>query len=198
MIEEARKLKKGEVTFHRKQDVLLVSHQDNRLINMISTLHTAAVVDDWSRRTGITEKKPKCIVNYNTHMLGVDTAEQYLAYYPFIRKTVKWPKKVFFFYLLQCALFNSYVVFTKSNHNSHKSFLDYLVDVSENLIHTRKDVSTTSSSDESQDSSRTPTPIPPKRALKSEPPGRLDGELKNNKLMHIHPTKKAKTPTRKC
>jgi hypothetical protein len=46
MIQEAKKLKKGEVTFCRKQDVLLVSHQDKRLINMISTLHTAAVVDD--------------------------------------------------------------------------------------------------------------------------------------------------------
>jgi hypothetical protein len=68
---------------------------------MISTFHTAAVVDDSSRRTGVTKKKPKCIADYNTHMHGVDTADQYLAYYPFIRKTVKWPKKVFF-YLLQC------------------------------------------------------------------------------------------------
>jgi hypothetical protein len=30
-----KKLKKGEVTFHRKQDVLLVSHQDKRLVNTI-------------------------------------------------------------------------------------------------------------------------------------------------------------------
>jgi hypothetical protein len=123
-----------------------------------------------------------------------------IAYYPFIRKTVKWPKKVFF-YLLQCAVFNSYIVFTKSNPNSHKSFLDYLVDVSENLIHTR-DVSTpsssSSSSDESQDSSRTPTPTPPKRAPKSDPPGRLDGEFKNHKLVHIPHTKKDETPTRRC
>jgi hypothetical protein len=57
MIEEAKKLKKGEVTFRRKQDVLLISHQDKRLVNMISTLHTAAVVDDTSRPTGITKKK---------------------------------------------------------------------------------------------------------------------------------------------
>jgi hypothetical protein len=42
MIEEAKKLKKGEVTFCRKQDVLLVKHQDKRLVNIISTLHTAA------------------------------------------------------------------------------------------------------------------------------------------------------------
>jgi hypothetical protein len=105
-----------------------------------------------------------------------------------------------FFYLLQCILFNSYVVFTKSNPNSRKSFLDYLVDVSENLIHTREDVSTPSSSsssslDESQDLSRTPTPTPPKRAPKSDSPGRLDGELKNHKRVHIPPTKKDKTST---
>jgi hypothetical protein len=80
----------------RKQDVLLLSHHDKRLINMISTLHTAAVVDDISRYTGVTKKKPKCIVDYRTHVHGVDTADQYLAYYPFIHKTVKQPKKVFF------------------------------------------------------------------------------------------------------
>jgi hypothetical protein len=128
-------------------------------------------------------------------MHGVDTADQYLAYYPFIRKTVKWPKKVFF-YLLQYALFNSYVVCTKSNRNSHKSFLNYLLDVSENLIHTREDVSTpSSSSDESQDPSRTPTPTPPRLAPKSDPHGRLDGKLKNHKLLHIPPTKKNKPRT---
>jgi hypothetical protein len=51
-------LKKGEVTFRRKQAILLVMHQNKRLVNMISTLHTAAVVDDSSRRTGVTKKKP--------------------------------------------------------------------------------------------------------------------------------------------
>jgi hypothetical protein len=65
------------------------------------------------------------------------------------------------------------------------------VDVSENLIHT----STSSSSDELQDLSRTPTPTPPKRALKSDLSGRLDGKLKNHKLMHIPSTKKDETPT---
>jgi len=39
MIEEAKKLKKGEVTSRRYQETLLISHQDKRLVNMISTLH---------------------------------------------------------------------------------------------------------------------------------------------------------------
>jgi hypothetical protein len=42
---------------------------------MISTLHTVAVVGDKSRCTGVTKKKLKCIVDYKTHMHGVDTAD---------------------------------------------------------------------------------------------------------------------------
>jgi len=61
---------------------------------MISTLHTAEIIETISRRMGVAKKKPKCIIDYNTHMHSVDTADQYLAHYPFIRKTVKWPKKV--------------------------------------------------------------------------------------------------------
>jgi len=145
----------------------------------------------------VAKKKPKCVIDYKTHMCGVDTADQYLAHYPFIRKTVKWPKRVFF-YLLQCCLFNSYVTFSKNNPNSRKSFLDFMPDITENLIHTSDAVSL-SSSDESQGSSRTSTPTPTKRAPKNDPPpGRLDGKLKNHKLVHIPPTKNDKTPTRKC
>jgi len=50
--------------------------------------------------------------------------------------------------------------------------------------------SPSSSSDESQGSSRTATPTPTKRAPKNDPPGRLDGKLKSHKLVHIPPTKK--------
>jgi len=73
---------------------------------------------------------------------------QSTAYYPFIRKTVKWPKEVFF-YLLQCCLFKSYVNFSKNNTNSRKSFLDFMSDIIENMIHTSDAVSSLSSSDES-------------------------------------------------
>jgi len=128
---------------------------------MISTLHTAEVIETTSRQMGVAKKKPKCVIDCNTYMHGVDTADQYLAYYPFIHKTVKWPKKVFF-YLLQCCLFDSYVTFSKNNPNSCKSFLDFMLDITENLIHTLDAVSSPSSSDESQGSSSTPTPTPKK------------------------------------
>ena len=129
---------------------------------------------------------------------GADTADHYLAYYPFICKTAKWPKKVFF-YLLQCCLFNSYATFSKNNPNPCKSFLDFMSDIIENLIHASDAVSSPlSSSDESQGSSRTCTPTPIKHAPKNDPPGRLDGKLKTHKLVHIPTTKNDKTPTQKC
>jgi transcriptional regulator of nitric oxide reductase len=56
MKEEAKMSKKGEVTFHMKQNILLLSLLDKRLINMVSTLHTAAVVDDTSKQSGKTKK----------------------------------------------------------------------------------------------------------------------------------------------
>jgi len=167
---------------------------------MISTLHTAEVIETTSRRTGVAKKKLKCVIDYNTHMHGVDTADQYLAHYTFIRKTVKWPKNVFF-YLLRCCLFNSYATVSKNNSNSCKSFLDFMPHIIENLIHTSdaaSSLSSSSSSDEPQGSSRTPTPTPTKRAPKNDPFGRLDGRLKNHKLVHIPPTKNDRTLTRKC
>ena len=71
------------------QDILLISHQDKRLVNMISTLHTAEVIETTSRRMGVARKKPKCFIDHNIHMHRVDTVDQYLAYYPFICKTVQ-------------------------------------------------------------------------------------------------------------
>ena len=104
-----------------------------------------------------------------------------------------------YFCLLQCRLFNSYVTFSKNNRNSRKSFLDFTSDITENLIHTSDAVSSpSSSSDESQGSSRTPTPTPKKHAPKNDSPGRPDGKLKNHKLVHIPSTKNEKTPTQKC
>ena len=93
-------------------------------------------------------------------------------------------------FFIHCCLFNNYVTFSKDNPNSRISFLDFTSDITENLIHTSDAVSSPSStSDELQGSSRTPTPTPPKRAPKNDSPGRLDGKLKNHKLVHIPPKK---------
>lgn len=62
---------------------------------MISTIHNAEIVDtgEICRKTNRPIQKPKCIIDYNHHMKGVDRADQYLSNYPIYRKTIKWSKK---------------------------------------------------------------------------------------------------------
>ena len=63
-IEEAKKLKKGEVTFCRNQEILLlISHQDKRLVNMISTHYTAQIFETTSRQMGVAKNKPKFVTD---------------------------------------------------------------------------------------------------------------------------------------
>lgn len=55
--------------------------------------------------------KPISILDYNKYMKGVDRADQYLSYYSIFRKTKKWTKRVMMFFI-NCALFNSFKVYT--------------------------------------------------------------------------------------
>ena len=56
-----------------------------------------------SRRT--TQQKPMVVDLYNHSMNGVDRADQYTVYYSFIRRSVKWWRKVFF-WLMEVAVVN--------------------------------------------------------------------------------------------
>ena len=61
-------------------------------------------------------------------MKGVDRADQYLSYYSLLRKTVKWPKKVAF-WLINCALFNSFRIYQKLNPTSKIRYKEFLLQV---------------------------------------------------------------------
>jgi hypothetical protein len=71
--------------------------------------------------------KPLCISQYNMFMKGVDRADQYLAY-SLIRKTVKWTKKVAL-WLINCAPFNSFLVYKNLNPGSKVKYEEFLVQV---------------------------------------------------------------------
>ena len=49
---------------------------------------------------------------YNHNMNGVDVADQLTVFYPFIRKTRKWWRKLFFL-LVEVAVINSYILYKK-------------------------------------------------------------------------------------
>jgi hypothetical protein len=69
--------------------------------------------------------KPLCISQYNVFLKGVDRADQYLAY-SLLRKTVKWTKKVAL-WLINCALFNSFLVYKTLNPGSKLKYKEFLV-----------------------------------------------------------------------
>jgi len=109
---EGKRLKKGQSAFQRKGDLMVQAWRDKILARMISTIHEATVVNTGrkDRKTNMEIKKPYAVVQYNKFMKGVDRTDQYLFYYSFLRKTVKW-SKIVVLYLLNCALFNAFFVY---------------------------------------------------------------------------------------
>jgi len=89
---ERKRLKKGQSAFWRKGDVMVQVWKDKRLVQMISMIHEATIVNTGQkdRKTNMEIKKPYAVVQYNKCMKGVDRADQYLSYYSVLRKTVKW------------------------------------------------------------------------------------------------------------
>ncbi|PNF14710.1 hypothetical protein B7P43_G09348 [Cryptotermes secundus] len=123
---ECKSLKRGETTFRRKGDILLQSWRDTRVVNMISTIHNSSMVDVQRRHGQV--KKPVCISEHDMFMKGVDRADQYLAYYSLPWKTVKWTKKVAL-WLINCAIFNSFLVFKNLNPHSKLKYKAFLLNV---------------------------------------------------------------------
>ena len=123
-------------------------------------------------------------------MKGVDRADQYLSYYSILRKTTKWTKRVAM-YLVNCALFNSFVVY-----NSHapkkikyKNFL-YAV-----AFHWVSD--TISEAPTFQDPG--PSTSSTKRAPFRDPPGRFSMDMRKHKIEKIKGAEKnKKNPQRQC
>ncbi|PSN31192.1 PiggyBac transposable element-derived protein 4 [Blattella germanica] len=195
--EEQKKLKRGEMTFRRDGDVMMLSWMDKRVISMVSTAHSATMVQVTDKRDN-TKFKPEVVAEYNRYMHGVDNADQYLSLYPFMRKTVKWPKKLFF-HILLCTLFNSLVLHNKGKSGKKLTFLNFMKSVTRALLEDEvisdSGIQSPSSSTCSS-SSRDVTP--PLRAPTLDPSCRLDGKRKEHTLQQFPPIVKNKHPTRKC
>ena len=56
--------------------------------------------------------KPQPVFLYNRYMSGVDLTDQFLQYYSFLHKSVKWSKK-FFVHCLNMVIFNAHILCKK-------------------------------------------------------------------------------------
>ena len=131
------KLKLHEVVAFRKDDdMMALQWKDKRVVTMLSSVYNMQC-EDIDRVLHNAEKetvaKPVVISQYTKNMGGVDRADQYCGSYAFLRKTVKWWRKMFF-WLLEVAIVNSFILYNLNRKHqglseiTHKKFR-------ENLLH---------------------------------------------------------------
>jgi len=133
------KLSKGEVISVTNHGLLSLKWMDKRAVTMISTIHDDSMVAT-SRRSRFAEggqevvQKPKCIVEYNRHMGGVDLSDQMVSYYSFSHRTVKWWRRVFF-HLIDTAIVNAYILYSESRQSSRKlTHVNFRVELAKGLL----------------------------------------------------------------
>ena len=112
-----------------------IKWMDKRPVIVLTTIHNddvASVERRCRKAPGGREEveKPVAIFQYK-YMGGVDMADQLLSYYSFAHRTVKWWRRAFF-YLIDMAVVNSYVLYTMKNKNrrqrlTHEKFILTLV-----------------------------------------------------------------------
>ena len=89
------KLKQGETVFHCKNKLLALKWMDKREVYIPSGLHKATnVISKKTNYKGQKVNKPQPVFLYNRYMSGVDLTDQFLQYYSFLHKSVKWSKEI--------------------------------------------------------------------------------------------------------
>jgi hypothetical protein len=84
-------------------------------------IHDATIVNTGrkDRKTNLEIKKPNSVVQYNKFMESIGRTDQCLSFYSFLRKTVKWLKKVVL-YLLSTALFSAFFCVQNTKYKQKK------------------------------------------------------------------------------
>ena len=117
-------MSKGDIQSLSKDGLLAVKWMDKRQVTMISTIHDDSMAPV-QRRSRFADggrevvEKPKCILEYNRHMGGVDLSDQLTSYHSFAHRTVKWWQRVFF-HLIDTTIVNAYIFYKESTQSTRK------------------------------------------------------------------------------
>ena len=86
---------------------------DKREVYILSGLNKASnVISKKTNHQGQKITKLQPVFLYNRYMSGVDLTSQFLQYYSFLCKSVKWSKK-FFVYCLNMVILNAHILHKK-------------------------------------------------------------------------------------
>ena len=175
------KLKTGEYEMRSCNGLLAIKWKDKRDVFILSTKHTTVAMTEQIKKQHNPTWKPKCIVEYNKGMIGVDRQDQMLACFPLMRKCMKGYRKIFF-YLFDMALFNSFILHNKINNEKRQGYAEYKVKIAELLLE------------------NTPLPNYNRKGQLSngDLPLRLQAQQWSHFPKHIDPTPSNQHPKRRC
>ncbi|XP_017792479.1 PREDICTED: piggyBac transposable element-derived protein 4-like, partial [Habropoda laboriosa] len=121
---------------YRKNNNTLLAWKDKRIITMLTNYYNTQLQSTHKTLRGghvVTVNKPEMVLGYTANMGGVDRADQYASTYCFLRKSLKWWRKLFFWGLEMCVI-NSYIMYriSKQTNNetpmTHHKFVKTLID----------------------------------------------------------------------
>ena len=109
------KMRKGEFKEGDITGVKIIQWMDKRPVTHLTTFHDSSSIQT-TRRTRHAENgqevitKPAAKAEYNQFMGRVDKSDQFLSYYTFHHRTLKWWKRVAF-HLLNLVCVNAYITY---------------------------------------------------------------------------------------
>jgi hypothetical protein len=112
--------------------------QDNKRVNMLSTIHDNGVthkqVRDKKEATGFRNvAKPDCVVQYNKYMGGVDLMDQLLQYYEYPHRSNKWYMPLYN-RIRETAIVNRYILYQKVHNDKKMTHLKFREDLIDGLL----------------------------------------------------------------
>lgn len=124
-------LGRGETIARYSNGVMIGKWKDRREVSYISTEHLNVMEQVKNARQQISTK-PLPIIRYNACMSGTDKQDQMLSYYLCERKTIRWPKKLFF-HVIDMLVFNSLYLYNKYSGNK-MTLYDYRMNIIKGLL----------------------------------------------------------------
>ena len=122
-------LKRGESTFRRDSNVLLVRLQDKKELFFLSTVHSGEASRDKDGKEG------KLLVNqdYNKYMGGVDKNDAIIGTYSSCRTTRKWTTKVVI-HMIEEAMLNAFILYNKNTPRKKMQFLKFKLEYIRSIL----------------------------------------------------------------
>lgn len=132
--DKVKKLKRGEAIYRQKGTVTCVTWKDRKPVTLITTLPASidtVSVERAIREANVWQRKefrcPVPIQEYNSHMGGVDLADQRTTAYARLMKGWTWYLKLFY-HLLEVSVLNAYVLHC-CIHGKETSMMQFRLDI---------------------------------------------------------------------